>query len=294
MLTMTLPHNALAFRFSIIACVAVFILTVPVPNIYHAVVILGQAHFLLAYLYQFKTGKINFSYIAKYIVVFVAIFGSYFLYGPNSLPGFLAGAYFVIHFLYDERYLMSEPTSFEGWLRLSPFIVVCFPHLLLQYGIDIYEPAKNISLFFFSAYIISRIINKKPVTEQDAYFLITFTACYFLTFSSYAPSQTQVLNFIILVHYGNWYLNYLIKFKDKPAAFKTLSIEILLCNALMLILFYYHSIEHASMLSGFKYFFSNDYFSLWTIMHYLVTFRSTDLRNWLPETFKTARPGGNV
>lgn len=291
---MTLTHNALIPRFLIVACVATFILIFNSPATFYAVVILGQAHFLLAYLYQYKAGKINARYIIKYAIVFILLFGSYYLYGWSALLSTSAGFYFVIHFLYDERHLMSEPTSFEGWLRLCPLIVICTPHLFLLYGLNFFEPAKSISLLLAGLYITSRITSKKAITVQDIYFLIIFITCYFMVFSLKDPSQTQVLNFIILVHYGNWYLNYLVKFRSKPVAFKTLSYEMAICNALMLFLFYYYSIQPTPILSGFKYFFHGDYFSLWTLMHYLVTFRSSDLRNWLPDTFKTERLGETV
>ena len=112
----------------------------------YGVIAFAQAHFLMAYYYQYKAGKINKAYVLRYVFAFLVVFGSYYFYGPNNWPVFLMGAYFVIHFLYDERYLMSESTDFYGWFRLFPIMIACAPVVFSSLGFDIYAEAK-IALF---------------------------------------------------------------------------------------------------------------------------------------------------
>lgn len=130
-------------RFFVAIVVFVFILAAPSSYaISYAVIAFAQAHFLMAYYYQYKAGKLNRSYVVKYIAAFFIVFGSYYFFDQNGWPSFLMSAYFVIHFLYDERYLMSESADFYGWIRLSPIMAACSPVVFSSLGVDVYAEAE--------------------------------------------------------------------------------------------------------------------------------------------------------
>lgn len=285
----TISSNALILRGLVAASLVAIIFGIQNYEVYQAVWIFGQAHFLMAYYYQYKARKINKSYIVKYLFAFFVVFGVYSLYGPNGWPSFLAQSYFVIHFLYDERFLMSESTSFDGWMRLSPIIIVCSPEFLSRLGIDISEQARVLSLIVLCGYVASRVVKKKSITKQDIYFLLIFCACYFLTYSKFFIAVPLAVSFIILTHYSNWYLNYFVKFSNDPVRLKKFSFEVVAVNILMLLLFYVYVEWDMTSSSVLKYWFRDDYFCLWTIMHYFVTFRQGDLKNWIPDAAFSGR-----
>ncbi len=270
-------------RFLIGAAIFLFLLVAPSSVVIScAVISLAQAHFLIAYYYHYKTGKVNRGYILRYIVAFVVVFGSYYFFEQNSWPAFLMGSYFVVHFLYDERYLMSEPTDFFGWFRLAPIMISCAPVAMGSLGMNVYTEARVALLLFGGIYLIGRCIKKIPVSSSDLYFLYVFVGCSFLTFSEYAPNVGQAISFIALSHYGNWYLHYLVKFRSNPVVYRRFLLEILFFNAVTLSLFFCYQWINSGVFQWLKYFSQWDYFSLWTLMHFFVTFRKSDLGNWVP------------
>lgn len=125
------------YVFPLIAALAVFAL--PFTYVMYAYILVGQAHFLMAYLYQYRGGKIT----KTYLFVALALGAAATLYltsGIGITPLFIiAGTIFSAHFALDQFTLHGEPLSpftYRNycWLRNLALIAYhrrCFPYALI-------------------------------------------------------------------------------------------------------------------------------------------------------------------
>lgn len=61
--------------------------------------ILGQAHYTLAYLYQYKANKLKPAKVFLLLLTGLALFLSYSLFSYTKTLVFLTAYYFVLHFV---------------------------------------------------------------------------------------------------------------------------------------------------------------------------------------------------
>jgi hypothetical protein len=102
-----------------------------------------------------------------------------------------------------------------------------------------------------------------------------------------APANKNALNFIIITHYVNWYLHYIVRFRGEPAKLNPLLRHIVLFNTGMAAIYASLRLLGAPIgVLGPGLFEPSWYFS-WTLLHYMVTFRPADLRNWVPAIART-------
>ncbi len=283
---MQLTSRLFAVRTLIMFAVAAFCLSFSKSFVMNVMIILGQAHFSMAYLYQYKAGKVDRQYVIKYVCLFIGLFGGFSLFGWERTLGFVAGTYFVLHFLYDERFLLAEKSDFYGWMRLMPVLVIFAARSLYDwYQIDLLSYAAALATSGFIVWAGNLVRNRRRPNYQDISFVLVFMLGMVFVYGEpiVGPSaQRNTLSFIIITHYMNWYFHYLVRFSDKPQILKTLVRDIVLINGALFILFLgYHYFDGAAADYG-RFIFEPSFFYLWTLMHYMVTFRPTDLRNWVP------------
>lgn len=252
-------------------------------------VLLAQGHFLLAYIYQFRAGKINQAYAKRYIPFAVLMFASCFLLPVGNVFEILATTYFLIHFFYDERYLLGEKTDLSGWLICLPTIALLGAEILYLFcnirSRWLFFGSTAISALTMFVIIFTEVLQRRSISKRSAYFLTVFIVSMLLVLGGKilpGPLNVNAVNFLILLHFGNWYWHYFNKFASNRQLFTKFFTEIFAMNALMATLMYFHFHSSFSVfLSGLAgALFLHPFFHIWTLLHFVATFRPTDIGNW--------------
>lgn len=261
------------------------------PQALQLMIILGMGHFALTYIYQFKAGKIDNAYIARWLLLFfLLIFG---VYQTDISQGFmyLSMGYFVMHFLYDERHMYQEDTDFIGWLRISPilFLYLVFILGLLIPEMRVLHSSKVIIggsvLLLLSYFIVFRWRGEK-IYPSDLYLLLVYFGSIFLLFVAYPRMLLgfqSMYTLVVLLHVYNWYLKYFEKYADDQDSLISFVGTLVLVNAALFATFLLIKISNAgALLPVFNILFSLEGFYIWATLHFIFTFRRQDMQNWKP------------
>ncbi len=259
------------YVFPLIAALAVFAL--PFTYVMYAYILVGQAHFLMAYLYQYRGGKIT----RTYLFVALALGAAATLYltsGIGITPLFIiAGTIFSAHFALDEFTLHGEPLSTSriativgfATLHSSLIIVVAFPTLsYLGFVVG----------GMLALLILIRTLFSKSAPSRAEYYL-WFIAAILFFFATVIGMPSHILGIIVILHFVNWYVGYGDRLKGVPAAARRYWKEVAATLALsssLLLLYLLFSIPFLDV------FFDLTYFYLWTAAHIVLSFVTATYR----------------
>jgi hypothetical protein len=253
--------------------------------------ILVQGHFLMGYLYQYKSGKINQTYALRYLPVALLLFAACLLLPVDRLLTISATGYFLIHFFYDERYMLREEAELSGWKIALPTIGLLFAEILYRYAglrsLMLILGAFILSGLYISWLILSEIMRTHRFSWRSGYFLTTFAMAAALTLSGKifpGPVNPNALHFLFLLHSANWYWRYVQKFSVERNLLRKFCVETMAVNMVLgsLMFFRYHS-SYSILLSALAgVLFMHPYFQVWSLLHFVATYRSQDIMNWIP------------
>lgn len=204
--------SVIAFARDYVFPVALLALILVIPNAWggYALVVGGQAHFAMAYLYQWKAGKMNWRYLLSAVAFFVLALW----YFSSDLP-VLALVVFVniifgIHFAFDEVGLHGEKWTLARASTVVGFSLFygLFQFFLLDRSL-IYLPLAVAALFFAGA--LARLIRKDIPSASERY--LFFVGALVLLCGFFVPSFPieEATLFVVWVHVGNWLISYGIK-----------------------------------------------------------------------------------
>lgn len=246
-------------------------------DIKNTFIVVGQGHFFLAYLYMFKAGKIDSSFIFRYTIVGVLLFGFYFIlrnyttHAENYLR-FSTALYFVIHFGLDYYFLNNIKINFTKFITyISPLLIIIF-YTLAKF-VHIPNEWADYILYAYPLFGLLVIIQLKKddfVTKQIL--LFSFVLFLLMYFKVFAFSEIAI---IIMAHYITWYIYYYIKVRLDKEKFKTYVYNVLIVNAVFVALFFIFKQKNVYL---FNSLFREDVFYLWTWMHYFATLRLNDFK----------------
>src|SRR5690606_39353002 len=90
----------------------------------------------------------------------------------------------------------------------------------------------------------------------------------------------EPLHFLVVAHVANWYVHYLIKLSGRSRIeLRRFSREVVFLNlvtAMFFVLYVSHHLPAGQESGPLVYFFDPVYFYLWTVMHFLASFRPGD------------------
>jgi len=262
--------------------ILILVLYQPQPTLLMLMLVLGQAHFTITYLYQYKAKKIDKKYIINYLIYGVFLFGSYLLYPNFTVLAMITGSYFVLHFLYDERFMLGDHPHYLNWVETSP-ILFLYTGLILktteQFSV-IYYFGLYAGMSLLAALLLMYFFKKIPFTRSSGYFLFFSLIILGISFFDVLNFNKNYLYFIILLHYLNWYVHYFIKQFHNKKFMQPYIINIIVFNLVSIGLYYFYTSSSGAINQGLSVFYSRDFFFLWTLLHYVGTFRKTDLYYW--------------
>lgn len=275
--------NAFGFMSSLLLalCCALFLRT---ENMTYAFVVLGQAHFLLAYLYQWRAGKIGLAYALWYAAAFGAlVFAFVTIPDPGVWSLALAGTIFAIHFFVDEMHINGIPLTGETRLLGFAFIFL-YGMLLLRSAYDIDEPilVGGIALAACIPLIYSRL-ESRSIRAAEMFFLSAIGILLLIIYVPWSILLTTTLGFIVLFHVFRWYFFYFFKLNENPdkTKLRRYLIDVAVVNGLTFALFALYLLYPAFRM--LEYAFLPTYYYLWAMLH--VAF-SARLPQWLTSRFQ--------
>lgn len=265
-------NDRYAFLLSLVAAFAV-VGTLSPAAIMSTFIVMGQGHFLLAYLYQWRAGKIGWRYGALYAAAFTLLLIAYqYIPEPKLWTFFVAGSIFAIHFFVDEYFLAKITLTLERILLGSTFIGL-YSMLLLRALYFVTIPGVLVVIAgILLIPLIVQIVRTRVLPFTDGIFILGSFVLLLLLVQPHVISLHAALGFIIFAHYFRWYLHFYMRLKASPdqARFKKYLVDVAVVNALVVILFGIFVMYPGSIL---QFAFAPTFFFMWTILHVLFSIR---------------------
>lgn len=241
-------------------------------------IVLGQAHFLLAYHYQAKAGRWDWCYAPWLILAFI------YLYHLSMLDlrifTFIVATSFAMHFPLDECKIagirsdeIATKISFFGLLSILSWSA---GHALL--------PAAVLTtlLWLGAALLVAAVITQHMWKTQSVipfYFaLIGFSSIAFVKQSAIPQDAAfAVWAFIILCHFAHWYMYVYRKYRTHKIRQKRYVIDVVWFNAIVIGIFLVVRYALPEDNALYTWLFSFKAFLCWTTLHVYTMFRKTDI-----------------
>lgn len=252
-------------------------------SVFAFVIILGQAHFLLGYLYKLmsphnqKVAWKRFSVLTPTLL----LFATYIYFNQNYLPHliFVTLIIFVIHFSLDDAKMLGFLER-KNKIYLVSLVTLSYLLLFLQKiyfvaNVIIVPLLVAIVLLFIFVSIVMWRIRKSRVGQWEYYIVALFNVLFCSMALFVIPlSIYQISGFIILYHYLRWYIHYYGKLKGEELQyFIHISLSV---NALFIFLAVMFTLLHSR---GFLVtIFHPVYFYTWTLIHIFVTFNYNEVK----------------
>lgn len=269
-------------------------------------IVLGQGHFLLAYLYQARAGKIRGLYLLNYACWAALILAVYWSHPFAAGLTAVATIYFAWHMAVDEYYLLETPLNLRSsplhlgrLLEMVPLVLVYAAAVcdaMLAHGSwrqfpELLGPSLVVSLLAMLAYAaLVGLSGYRPDRRSWAIlvpgFLLDLSAK--LGWLQLVPPP-KLSGYIILFHYFSWYLHYYTSLSGPRR--RTYLRDVVAVNALVLALY----LTYAKTGPGWL-FFQEQNFYLWTMMHLISSTRPHDLKallRWPQSPTPPEGPGPN-
>lgn len=268
--------NAFGFVTSFVLSLLLVFLRTPQDTIL-LFTVMGQGHFFLAYLYQWRAGKIDAKYVSIFAIALGALFlGLIYVPFPYLWTFVFAGSVFSIHFVVDELFISGlEPTRERVLLCIA--FAISYSILLLRSAYGLTIPGVAVIVLLLVAPRIIQAIREKNISAPEMFCVSGIAILMCLWFVPKAITLAAVLGFIIFLHYIRWYFYYYFKLRERGdmARMRKYLRDVVLVNA---IVFFGLALYWSSPLfSVFGYLFLPTYFYIWTIMHVITSARIPSL-----------------
>ena len=197
-----------------------FVLLVPERWMLFWVIIGGQAHFLMAYLYQYRGKKITRTYgVVACVLLALAVLLYSFLPNPFPVAFILVTLFFAAHFAFDELTLHDESWD---WLRGTTVLGFVLLTIVLNL-VELIPVLRPLAIALIVATVIGitvRLLSRHwpSRTERYLWYLLLLLVV-FAFFRADTPLATIIM-FTSVLHYLNWLIGYGVRVQGKPHARK--------------------------------------------------------------------------
>lgn len=228
--------------------------------------VVGQGHFLMAFLYQHRAGKMR---TVRYIILAILTLAAAFWYFRDvglAMPMLVVAATaFGLHFAVDEFYLHKEKVTWEKGLTIAGFGIL-YSTLMLKFASPIFAPVVPYAVGAALALILLRIFSSVPASGAERYLWLVQGLLVLLAVIFNLPGQ--VLAVIILLHCANWALAYGEKVRPNPVRARRYWTDTTATLAVATLLF---TISAYGAFSVFQYLFVPMYWNAWAVAHFILS-----------------------
>ncbi len=227
---------------------------------------LGQAHFVHCYVYQYRAGKMDADFFAKWVFGLTSAGAACFYLGDDvMIPAALV---FILHQFFDDMYLYRKSTSRTDYIQLGLVLMACATIAVFEEHTIARQIAAAAMLLSFGIGLIAK--------ERHIFWTLSlpFGVPLLYVLWNYQQGDWLIpLGIIIVSHYLRW-LIYVYQSRNdaqKPMFFT----EALILNA-MFVLYAVATVsgQYNEMLSmALQGLFSLQAFVIWTMAHIASTIR---------------------
>lgn len=280
---------------------ALVVFALPWNQVVWVYVILGHGHFLVAYLYQYRAGKIDRGYLARYAAWALLLLG-WCAWRPNLQHLLIVTTLsFLIHLSIDEMYLIRYPLDLSHSplhlgraLEFAPLILLymgrvvdsIYPGVALEgrssRGLSWSVVLCLVALIPYGVLLVSR--RYRPDGKSAYFFAWAFLlllAC--IGYSVAALQPVKFFALIVLYHYFSWYLHYFLSLSSATSRRDFLT-RVGLSNGFVFAVFWFGS---GTVLETVL--FTEQAYYYWALLHILSSTRRGDIKALiqLPQRGKT-------
>lgn len=167
--------------------------------------VVGQAHFFMTFVYQYKGKKMNVRYLTFAFLCLLIAVGYFLLIGAYVPVFLLSGIAFGLHFAVDEFFLHRETITPGSYTTILGFMMLYGALILQVLGKDV-SVLPYIAATFIVAQIVVRALLRQPFSSAERYLL--FVAVLLFALAVLLGLWMQVLAVVILLHCANWIIGY--------------------------------------------------------------------------------------
>lgn len=257
------------FLFPLIALAAG--LAFPATWLIYTFLVIGQSHFWMTYIYQYRGGKIGRRYLLSVAFLASGTLAYLWFFGEQGFWIFLVVAFlFPIHFALDEFVLHKERSTLRTVTTAAGFTLLSFLIVLSEVVSEewfIYL-IYTVSALFFCGAAWRLFSNRASVLKTERYLWCVGIALLIL----YACDRPeQALSVIILLHGLNWALAFGERVKSdirKAREYWLLTAVTVVVSLAAFIVFLTFKMEYL------QYFFAIVYYDAWAIAHIVLSVRA--------------------
>jgi hypothetical protein len=242
--------------------------------------VLGQGHFLGAYYYQWKAGKMTARWLGVFALMAVVFFtGAVFLERLEFLALGASILFFIHHFQDEVTLFGKERSIFRTLEQLPPVLLYSALTADVLLGTALTTLAIYATAVVVALYLVA-IIRRLHTPDILSSFLFLVTAGLALVwFSQIAVAPQILIGSVILFHYVSWYVYFYFRFAPKPERQWAYLQDMVVINILALAAFAVWMT--APWAAGLSYVFGPAFFYVWAILHILTSVRFADYRSTL-------------
>ena len=254
------------------AFIALAILLLPLYLFVPMYIVLGQGHFILAYVYQLKAHRPHFFSAVLFLAFSSGIF--FWIWKGASLWELIltTGAVFIIHMIVDQLRLCRAAFTW-GMLPLAIFpFLVYFSLLSRSLHSWFRADVAGVACLLLGAATVVFVVYRRKSFKQGAHFVAWFSIVAgflgsFLFFAKPLPLSI-IFGGLILFHYIEWYVFYFQKLKTNIPKRRTYIRDALIINGLVILAY----IIFLKWGSSLQVVFNQRYFYGWALLHTLSSF----------------------
>lgn len=244
-----------------------------------AFIVFGQGHFIAAYYYQWRAGKLTKVWLTYYIVGATILFTLAYMTQAFEIIALVTMIVFLLHHFQDEVLLFGKERSLIRTLeQLGPVLMFTALTADAIFGTGTAVPTGVAVLVLAVVYLGCVLLKGYRPDSLSAYLALVTAGLLYLAFSHTNLHIFVLSGILILTHYVCWYVHFYYRFRHDEARVTSYVRDMVVINALAVAAFWFF--RTTPLLTPlFIAFFAPIYFYIWTILHIVSSIRLSDYRD---------------
>lgn len=242
-------------------------------------IVFGQGHFLAAYYYQWRAGKISERGFSLYVAVALALFTAAYITQRIDIISFVTFFVFLLHHFQDEVLLFGKQRSLiRSFEQLGPVIMFTALTADALFMTSLAVAACIAVVALTCVYALFSWHKRYRPDALSAYLGLVTTGLMAIALFGATIDMLIIVGALILNHYICWYVHFYFRFKKDRAKLKRYFRDMIIINAIVVAGFSAFLLipdTHVLLL----WIFVPLYFYIWTILHIASSVRISDYRD---------------
>lgn len=247
-----------------------------------AFIVFGQGHFIAAYYYQWRAGKIGDRWLAYYGAGAALLFAYAYITQAFELIALVTMFVFLVHHFQDEVLLFGKERSLIRTLeQISPIMLYTALIGDALYGSQVAPIIAYGVLALLVVYGVCIALFKTYAPDTLSwYFGIITAGLLYIALANVRVDASALAGLVILNHYVCWYVHFYFRFEQNIPRLKSYIRDMLVINGIVIAAFCAFLFS-APLQPLLAWVFAPIYFYTWTILHILSSVRKSDYQEAL-------------